>query len=87
MNEHAKEWTWAVVGTFDPQYDATATSKGVAYGVDIKGPACGWAQAGTQSWEEYLASGPPSHIEMPASIAAEIRAFALEMTKKRGAGA
>jgi len=85
MSEPKKEWTWDVVDTFDPQYDATATSEGVAYGVDVKGPACGWAQAGSQTWEEYLASGPPRHLHMPESIASEVRAFALEMMNKRGA--
>ncbi len=69
---------WDVVDCFNPRYDATASAAGLRYGCDIQGPFCGYDHEGTQSWDEFLASGPLPHIRMPDLIAAEIRAYALE---------
>jgi hypothetical protein len=74
---HVRVWEWDVDAPFFPHYDATASPNGLAYGCAIKGPFCGWDAQGSQTWAEFLAHGPPAEIEMPAAIAAEIRAFAL----------
>ena len=69
-------WEWDVEAPFFPHYDAVASSDGLAYGREIKGPFCGYDAQGTQTWAQFLADGPPAKIEMPAAIAAEIRAYA-----------
>jgi hypothetical protein len=72
-----KVWEWDISETFNPHYDATASPHGLSYGCEIQGPFCGYDRLGAQSWEEFLTVGPPARIRMPASIAAEIRAYAL----------
>lgn len=47
-----------------------------------EGPFCGYDSMGSQTWDEFLAIGPPARIHMPASIAAKIKAYAL--ARKRG---
>jgi hypothetical protein len=59
-------------------YDATPSVEGLTYYCETKGPFCGYDRVGSQSWDEFLAGGPPANVEMPPSIAAEIRAYALE---------
>lgn len=49
--------------------------EGLSHGREIKGPFCGYDPTGT-SWDEFLKDGPPAHVRMPASVAAEIRAYA-----------
>jgi hypothetical protein len=44
---------------------------------------CGYDRAGSQSWDEFLAVGPPANVQMPPSIAAEIRAHAIARKSAR----
>jgi hypothetical protein len=76
-------WEWDVEATFNPHYDASASDDGLAYGCEIQGPFCGYDAVGKQTWDEFLASGPPPNISMPPSIASEIRDYALEQQRKR----
>lgn len=71
-----RTWTWKVDGTFNPVYDVCATVEGLAYGCEIQGPFCGYDAVGTQTWDEFLTSGPPDNVQMPDAIADEVCAYA-----------
>jgi hypothetical protein len=69
-------WKWpGNTAFFNERYEANASAAGLSYFCEIDGPFCGCDAAGTQSWEEFEAAGPPDRIKMPASIADEIRAY------------
>jgi hypothetical protein len=71
----SRVWEWpGNTDFFNERYAATASAKGLSYVCEIDGPFCGCDSAGSQSWEEFEAEGPPNRIQMPASIADEIRA-------------
>ncbi len=73
--DEAREWKWpGNTAFFNERFYATASAKGLSYACEIDGPFCGCDPAGSQSWEEFEAAGPPDRIKMPASIAEEIRA-------------
>lgn len=73
-DDWSRAWEWDIDDAFHSRYDASASQGGLSYGCEIKGPFCGYDGQGSQSWDEFLAAGPPERIHMPASIAAEIRA-------------
>lgn len=77
MAEEQRVWEWDVAGPFNPRYDANTTEVGLSYGRDIDGPFCGYDAQGMQTWEEFLALGPPDDFRMPAAIEADIRAHIL----------
>jgi hypothetical protein len=77
-----RRWEWRVVETFNPRYDADASSEGLSYYCEIQGPFCGYDAVGKQSWSEFLALGPPTNIEMPSDIADQIRRYATERNLK-----
>lgn len=37
---------------------------------------CGYDAVGAQTWDEFLASGPPDNVQMPDAIADEVCAYA-----------
>jgi hypothetical protein len=75
-NKREVVWSWKVEATFNPRYDATATPEGLTYYCEIQGPLCGYDKAGEQTWDEFLSTGAPEKIEMPAWVEAAIRAYA-----------
>lgn len=75
--DETRVWDWKVEAAFNPHYDVTASAEGLTYHCEIQGPFCGYDRVGSQSWDELLAVGPLANVEMPSSIAAEIRAYAL----------
>jgi len=79
----SRVWEWpGNTQFFNERFDARASVKGLAYGSEIDGPFCGYDAAGSQSWEEFEAAGPPDRIRMPASIADEIRAHVAARRKR-----
>ena len=80
-NADRRTWVWKVDASFNPEYDATASPDGISYNCEIQGPFCGYDAVGSQSWEQFLNAGPLERVEMPADIAAEIRAFGLALRR------
>jgi len=76
-SEDTRVWQWKISATFNPEYDVTASAAGLEYYCEIQGPFCGYDRVGAQTWAEFVAAGPLEKGQMPASIAAEIRAYAL----------
>ncbi|MBX3227812.1 MAG: hypothetical protein KIT84_15755 [Labilithrix sp.] len=72
-----RTWKWEAKADFYPHYDVTASAGGLDYGCEIKGPFCGWDPCLWQSWDAFLTAGAPAYMQMPASIAEEIRTYAV----------